>query len=443
MSTEPDTTTPSPIEDEGWAIDLSTATKQDLDNYAQAMEFDNSILDHNLWMLFRELFEGWGVEHFKLINPRRRAALRTNLLQRGVFVPRHDSRSTLSDVLCQVVEQDEFHQWTDEELSAALEELNSPMITAMLRKRLNSTRDGLREHTQVAEGHPKPSAYPKSNPRARRNFPDPPASPEDCFATPKANPSTPGTNHLAPEIDHLAPESDHIAGESNHVLSMRPKNDISKEIASVMKIYTDDQKYSGTDNTSFDIKSSTSIPQRAAAIRKATTEIKKLRAEHQVADALNLRSGPSTTAVHDLSPISPVLVWREGNGGKTGSWTGLLTVLTTEGLHADSPEPLDTHPEPPDTHPEPPDAHPEPPDAHPEPILDAPHEPDCPIQTVNLSLKLYNLCNHPNEVQAAHASILCLQLSSCNLGAMPVFHNTMLQGKRKSMACLRKECSSS
>ncbi|KAI9034746.1 Ribonuclease H-like domain, partial [Aspergillus affinis] len=35
---------------------------------------------------------------------------------------------------------------------------------------------------------------------------------------------------------------------------MRPKNDLSKEIASVTKIYTEDQKYSGTDNSSLDFK---------------------------------------------------------------------------------------------------------------------------------------------------------------------------------------------
>jgi hypothetical protein len=75
---------------------------------------------------------------------------------------------------------------------------------------------------------------------------------------------------------------------------------------------------------------SLSTSQRAAAIRKAMAEIKKLRAERQVTDVLNMRNGPSTTDVHDLLPSSPVLVWREGNGGKTGSWTGPFTLLTTE-----------------------------------------------------------------------------------------------------------------
>ncbi|KAI9036277.1 uncharacterized protein KD926_002095 [Aspergillus affinis] len=64
---------------------------------------------------------------------------------------------------------------------------------------------------------------------------------------------------------------------------------------------------------------SLSTSQRAAAIRKAIAEIKKLRAERQLADTLNMRNGLCITAVHDLLPSSPVLVWQEGNGGKTGS----------------------------------------------------------------------------------------------------------------------------
>jgi len=53
---------------------------------------------------------------------------------------------------------------------------------------------------------------------------------------------------------------------------------------------------------------SPSVTQRAAAIRKAMSEIRKLRAERQIADALSVRNGPRTDAIHDLPPNSPVLV---------------------------------------------------------------------------------------------------------------------------------------
>ena len=58
---------------------------------------------------------------------------------------------------------------------------------------------------------------------------------------------------------------------------------------------------------------SPTVTQRANAVKKAMAEVRKLRAERQIADALNMRNGPRTDATHDLPPKSPVLVWREGN----------------------------------------------------------------------------------------------------------------------------------
>jgi len=60
------------------------------------------------------------------------------------------------------------------------------------------------------------------------------------------------------------------------------------------------------------------ISQRAAAIKKAMVELRKLQAKRQVTDALAMRNGPVTTPIHDLTLNSPVLVWREGNTGQSG-----------------------------------------------------------------------------------------------------------------------------
>lgn len=70
-----------------------------------------------------------------------------------------------------------------------------------------------------------------------------------------------------------------------------------------------------------------SITQRAAAIRKAMEEISKIRTTRQVNDALNQRNGPSVTAIHDVPLNSDVLVWREGNTGRSGKWTGPFKLL--------------------------------------------------------------------------------------------------------------------
>ena len=50
------------------------------------------------------------------------------------------------------------------------------------------------------------------------------------------------------------------------------------------------------------------VIKRAAALKKAIKEVKKLRAKRQVADTLNIYNGPKTTAIYDLPLNSLVLV---------------------------------------------------------------------------------------------------------------------------------------
>ena len=73
--------------------------------------------------------------------------------------------------------------------------------------------------------------------------------------------------------------------------------------------------------------SAPNIIQRAAAISKAMNEMKKIMAERQVRDALNTKNGPIVSYFHDLPLNSEVLVWREGNAGKSGKWTGPFKML--------------------------------------------------------------------------------------------------------------------
>src|SRR5277367_3233693 len=70
-----------------------------------------------------------------------------------------------------------------------------------------------------------------------------------------------------------------------------------------------------------------SITQRATAIKRAMEEVSKIRAQRQVDNALNQRNGPSVTAIHDVPLNSDVLVWREGNAGQSGKWTGPFKLL--------------------------------------------------------------------------------------------------------------------
>jgi hypothetical protein len=74
-----------------------------------------------------------------------------------------------------------------------------------------------------------------------------------------------------------------------------------------------------------------SVTERAKAIRKAMAEVRKIRAVKAVNDALNHRNGPVTTPVHGLPLNSEVLVWREGDTGQSGKWTGPYTLLAMDG----------------------------------------------------------------------------------------------------------------
>jgi hypothetical protein len=53
---------------------------------------------------------------------------------------------------------------------------------------------------------------------------------------------------------------------------------------------------------------SLTVAQQAAAVKKATLELCKLRAERQIADAFNMRNRLRTNAIHDLLLNSLVLV---------------------------------------------------------------------------------------------------------------------------------------
>lgn len=57
------------------------------------------------------------------------------------------------------------------------------------------------------------------------------------------------------------------------------------------------------------------VAQRAAAIKKAMTKVRRLHTIRQINNALNTQNGPSSTLIHQLPLNSDVLVWREGGTG--------------------------------------------------------------------------------------------------------------------------------
>ncbi len=72
-----------------------------------------------------------------------------------------------------------------------------------------------------------------------------------------------------------------------------------------------------------------SISQRTMTIEKIMTEMRKFRAERQVADVLNIRNESIVISIHDLSLNSNVLIWRENNNQRD-KWTESFKFLNIE-----------------------------------------------------------------------------------------------------------------
>src|SRR5271156_1918837 len=130
----------------GYGINADEATKDELIEFVQTAIYlheTQDITDNDLWAVFREQFEGFTVESFKKIRTDFRSKLRRHLLKRGVYVGNHSNRVTISELLFEVIQQEERHQWTDEDIETTLKELAEPLTTRALRHRLNHTLDGL------------------------------------------------------------------------------------------------------------------------------------------------------------------------------------------------------------------------------------------------------------------------------------------------------------
>lgn len=59
-------------------------------------------------------------------------------------------------------------------------------------------------------------------------------------------------------------------------------------------------------------------------------EIQKIRAENQIADAINPGNRPFVDLIYDLLLNFDVLIWQKSNVGRTSKWTGPFKILGIE-----------------------------------------------------------------------------------------------------------------
>ena len=108
----------------GYGIVAATATKEDLVEYVTTkmhVHVQEDFTDYTLWTVFLEEFNGFTADDFKRLRSDIRAKLRAHLLRRGVYVAKHNKRYTISEALFDLLQEEEQHPWTDEELITILQ----------------------------------------------------------------------------------------------------------------------------------------------------------------------------------------------------------------------------------------------------------------------------------------------------------------------------------
>lgn len=229
-------------------INLNNATKEELGEYANTKLYNyehEGFTDYNLWFMFREEFEGWGKDTFKLLSMNTRTKLRLQLIKQGVYIAPFSKRYPLSDVLFNVLTEEEQHEWTDQELLEALKQV-SPMASVALRERLNSTMTNLAvpiqsQHAQFQaqlQAQPMTHSQP-SQPQPQGQFAPIPLGTPTGIALPTQDNRFEPLPLRTPFIPATQPTARTAT--------------FGKEVAIVAKIYTEEQKYSGVSD-SFDFK---------------------------------------------------------------------------------------------------------------------------------------------------------------------------------------------
>ena len=201
--------------------------------------------DYTLWSLFQEDFTGWTSENIKTLRNDTRAKLRLHLLKRGVYVPPYNNRYPILDALFATLNEEEQHEWTDQELVKILK-IVRPMITVAPRDRLNSTLTGLGEAQVTAHSTPDQSVAQPSQRTQPAQFAQPTSVQGQQQGQQPPVQQSQSQPQYTPTATSVSVPHPPLAQPATRSTSY------GKEVSTVAKIYTDDQKYSGVD--SFDFK---------------------------------------------------------------------------------------------------------------------------------------------------------------------------------------------
>ena len=208
----------------------------------------NKWQDRLLWGYFQEDFAGWKQETFEMAENADVRALRDHMRMYGVYAPKDGRRIAAN--LAEIVEQDEYHEWTEDEVNHHLRHYTE------FHSRWNP-------RCRSSTPPPQPTAPPAPQ-GLWSQHPPPPLPPHPRYQTTPSSSSQAATPiyssieqppPAAPEAQPQWPQRLDPLGQTIYCSGSTPAPSSSKQLIDLQKLYTDDKKkYSGERYDALDSK---------------------------------------------------------------------------------------------------------------------------------------------------------------------------------------------
>ena len=129
-----------------YGIDADKVFKNKLVKFIQTIIYlynKQDLTNTNFQTVFQEQYKEFTIESFKKIRTNIKSKLQKYLLKRGVYIGKNSSRVPIYKLLYKVLQQEEQPKQIDRDIKLIIKELTELLLTKVLQKRLNPTRDGL------------------------------------------------------------------------------------------------------------------------------------------------------------------------------------------------------------------------------------------------------------------------------------------------------------
>ena len=245
-------------------IDPRTITAEEFLEYTETKLYEYTLYhtsDDNLWDLFKDDFKNVTAEQFNTLGRGGLQRLRAYLRCGGVYVAQNSRNKPIAQTLEDILEEEEQHKWTDDDIREAISDLSRGPITSQYITSERNIRPELlaRVSSSISSSPSRRTIQPIVQPR-----PTPPS----ILYTAQPRPTTPPIPPIQPIAQPMAEhryglQDPLVFAQANQATQSTsntlyapitaPLSSGAKLISEIAKIYTDEQKYDGT-NGSLDHK---------------------------------------------------------------------------------------------------------------------------------------------------------------------------------------------